>query len=111
VTEFNLPPAAYIRLDLSPATLTSPLYDGGKLEKQRIIVTDAYVYVFSDAPGGPVLSYTYELQDFSGRSTIGYTLTVDDGDTIHVQRSTGCLCGSMLRGLRPFPGVPHIGSA
>lgn len=107
MTEFDLPTAAYIRLDLAPAILRGASLPNGVLDKRRVIITDAFVYVFSDAAGGPVLSFTWELVDITGRPSTGYDVTIDDGEVIHIRRSGTCLCGSKLRGIRPFPGVPH----
>lgn len=106
MTDLVLPPAAYLRLDLSPAKVTGPSLPNGVLEKRRVIVTDAHVVVYVDAPGGPRLSNVWELVEFSGRATTGYKLVVDDGDELTVTRSSGCLCGSQLRGVRAYPGVP-----
>lgn len=106
MTELQLPPAVYLRLDLSPAKITGASIANGVLEKRRVIVTDAYVVVYVDTPEGPKISNVWELVSFEGRATTGWTATVDDGDVINISRSTGCLCGSKLRGVRAYPGVP-----
>lgn len=111
MSDFDLPPAAYIRLDLSPARVSGAMFDNGVLEKRRVIITDSHAYIFVDAAGGPIISNQWVLEDFSGRATTGYTVTVEGGDSFEVRRSTGCLCGSRLRSIRPFPEAPYVGSA
>jgi hypothetical protein len=107
MTEFNLPQAAFIRLDLFPASLTGPSLNGGIIERTRVIVTDSFVYAFVDGNAGPELRQSFELEEFTGSPLVGWTATVDDGDVIEIRRSSGCACGSRLRGIAPFPGVPY----
>jgi hypothetical protein len=109
VTEVQVPPAVYVRLDLSPATLTGPALPGGRLDRRRAIITDAYVLVFADAAGGPVLEYELTLDKVTGKPATGYDVLTEEGLSFHVSRSTGCLCGSRLRGLRPYPSTPYTG--
>ena len=104
------PPAQFIRLDLFPAFLqgdTLPdTLPGGVIDGKRVIITDTYVLVFSDGPTGPYLQHTWALNDISGRHTTGWEVTTEE-HTFRVNRSTGCGCGSRLRGFFPYPGLPY----
>ena len=101
--------AAFIRLDMFPATVTvTDSKDGARFEPARAIVTDDAVHVYMDAAGGPKEVYMQRLSDFQGRRTLGYTAIADDGSTVQITRASGCGCGSALRGFRPFAGVPQV---
>lgn len=106
----EVPPAQFIRLDLFPAFLQGDnlpdALPGGVLDEKRVIITDTYVLVFSDGPQGPQLLHTWPLLDFSGRNTTGWEVTTEQY-TFRVNRSTGCGCGSRLRGFFPYQGVPY----
>lgn len=97
----NLAPAVYIRLDLFPASIP------GIAAVVRAVVTDAHYYFFVDSSSGPQVHTFGVLKHFEGDNKVGYTV-IDDttGESIVFRRSTGCGCGSRLRGFRPFPGVP-----
>jgi hypothetical protein len=107
---FDVPPAQFIRLDLFPALLIGDnlpnARPGGVLDAKRVIVTDTHVLVFSDSPTGPELTHTWALVDIQGRNTIGWTIETDEGINFKVRRSTGCGCGTRLRGFSPYRGVP-----
>lgn len=98
---------SFIRLDLFPAEV---LVSGERYTPSRCIVTDDAVHVYMDATGGPAEVYTARMDDFSGRRTIGYSVTTADGEEIAIARAKGCGCGSRLRGFNPFLGVPQIQS-
>lgn len=106
----QVPEAHYIRLDLFPAFLQGDslpdTLPGGVLDGKRIIITDTYVLVFSDSPIGPVLQHTWTLIDMSGRHTTGWEVQTEEHN-FRVNRSTGCGCGSRLRGLFPYTGLPY----
>ena len=101
-------PASYINLDLFPAKITAvesiftPLH-----EEYRVIVTDNYLYIIDDSPDGPVSLVTEPLVKFEGSNKTGYTVTTSAGIYL-IQRAINCGCGSRLRGLHPFDGVPFI---
>lgn len=103
------PEANHIKIDLFPAMITSPSnkVPGGFSNEFKIIVTDNYFYVFGDLGTGPGPLIQQPLVSFDGSNKVGYTV-VTEQDTFTFQRSTGCGCGSRLRGFNPFPGVPHI---
>lgn len=97
----ELDPAQYINLDLFPASVTS----GGELlgETYRVIVTDNCLYVIDDAVDGPYLLIKEPLENFNGTNKTGYEV-----NSYHVRRAKNCGCGSRLRGMHPFLGVPFI---
>lgn len=109
MTEFGLPEPAYIRLDLFPAIVRGDQFENGVIDRTRVIVTDAFVYIFQDTQDGPAVVYSAELVGISGRATIGYTAELEEEPTILIRRSNGCGCGSRLPGIRPFPGIGHVG--
>lgn len=102
---------AYIRLDLVPATVIVTDGDGEEIDrtdKARAIVTDSEVLIYQDGDQGrPAVWREWQLDDFSGDNKIGYTAETSDGETLHISRNSWCVCGSRLRGFRPFPGVPY----
>jgi len=108
---FDVPAAQFIRLDLFPALLHGTGIPGadanGVLDGKRVIVTDSYILMFSDTQTGPQLVWSDALVDIEGRNTIGWTITTESGANFLVRRSTGCGCGSKLRGIFPYPGVPY----
>lgn len=110
---FDVPDAAYIRLDLFPALIEGEGSNlpgnppGNVWDARRVVVTDSYLHVFSDSPTGPVLTYSGALVDFAGRNTIGWDVQTEDL-TLKVKRSKGCGCGTRLRSIFPFMGVPFI---
>lgn len=102
--DFNLT-ARHIKLDLFPATVTTS--DGTVLgEDLKAIVTDSTFYIFEDTLEGPTYTKEEVLVSFEGTNKTGYTV-VTEQDTYHVARSLGCACGSRLRGVHPFSGVPR----
>lgn len=107
---FEIPPASFIRLDLFPALLSGENLPntqlGGVLDSRRLIVTDTKVLVLSDSQSGPELTHEWNLVDITGRATIGWTVETEEL-TFVVRRSTGCGCGSRLRGLHLYPGVAY----
>lgn len=101
-------PAAYINLDLFPAKIFVSVGSfEPKHEEYRVIVTDNYFYIIDDRPEGPEAILTEPLKGFSGSNKIGYTVETDSG-LYFVERALNCGCGSRLRGLHPFMGVPFV---
>lgn len=72
----------------------------------RNVVTDDEIYVYTDSSEGPAVWFTGRLDDFSGDATNGWTVETSEGQTVKFTRTTGCGCGSRLKGFNPFPGVP-----
>lgn len=105
MADWPLSKPSVIRLDLFPACV-SRQNQGAYTNRARVIVTDRDFYVFLDAQGGPVCDVSGVLYDTGGDNRAGYTITLDDQSIYTVKRSENCGCGSMLRGFRPFPGVP-----
>jgi hypothetical protein len=105
----DVEPAAFIYLDLFPAKIS--VHDGyefqPKHEEYRVIVTDNRIYIIDDFPDGPEVAHTQPLIGFEGTNKTGYTVTTPEV-AFHVERALNCGCGSRLRGLHPFAGVPHI---
>lgn len=96
----------FIRLDLFPADAT--VNGETAFRASRVIVTDEEVYVYRDAPMGPEIAYQARLEELEGRRTIGYTLSMANGDSVFIKNASGCGCGSRLKGYHPFVGVPHV---
>jgi hypothetical protein len=109
LAEWPLSTPEYIRLDLFPAYVTRAGAVGPYTDRARVIITDRDFYVFLDAPGGPVCDLSGALFDASGTNRTGYTVELEDGTVYAVSRAQNCGCGSILRGFRPFPGVPYRG--
>lgn len=104
---WDLPAANFIRLDMFPAIVRGLPFPNGVIDRQRLIVTDAHIYLFGDTANGPAVTYSWVLEDISGRNTTGYKMITEDGEVIEARRSNGCGCGSRLRGIRPFPDTPY----
>lgn len=100
----------FIRLDLFPATVIEH-QTGDEIpvtyDKCRVFVTNDEVRIYQDAYGGPQIVIDGPLFDFSGDNKVGWTAQIDGGPLLSISRSRGCGCGSMLRGINPFPGVPY----
>lgn len=101
----DVQPAAYVQLDLFPASVVR---DGESLgEELRVVVTDNHFYVFTDAVEGPYALIGLPLISFDGNNKDGYTIETAE-TTFAVKRAQNCGCGSRLRGIRPFAGIPYI---
>lgn len=72
----------------------------------RVFVTDDEIISYVDGNSGPEVFFQDRLEDFSGDAVNGWTAQTSDGYTVNITRSTGCGCGSRLKGFNPFPGVP-----
>lgn len=97
----SLPEAAYIRIDLYPATVTD------RQGTKRVIVTDSHLVIAGDSNTGPEIQEVYTVYDFEGSNKTGWTVTLEDegGEQIYFKRASGCGCGSRLRGAKIYPGV------
>lgn len=102
----DVEPAEFIWLDLFPAKIASELFQPIH-EEYRVIVTDNYFYLIDDTIDGPQAIIKEPLTDFSGSNKEGYTVSTETGSYL-VQRALNCGCGSRLRGLHPFAGVPFV---
>ena len=96
------------RLNLFPARVETTDLDGNPVtyDPSRCVVTSDSVYVWMDSKSRaaePSLVFADRYEEVQGRNTTGWTLTLADGSFAHVRRSSGCGCGSRLRGFRPFP--------
>lgn len=118
-------PAKYIRLDLFPAdvyeiietTNEDSTDESVELEvttehefmakELRVIVTDNYFYAIIDTINGPDFMVKEPLLSLSGSSREGYTVTTETS-SYYIKRSTDCGCGSRLRSIHPFRGVPYV---
>lgn len=101
--------AVVARLDLYPARLTvvyaeDPSKNVSYLNA-RVIVTADRLYGFIDAPdgSGPMKAVDLKFDEFDGDNTHGWLVELSDGGVAEFSRSSGCGCGSRLRGFRPFP--------
>lgn len=107
----DVPEAAFIRIDLVPGNAQWTPKEGAEEQSPakffpngRIIITSDHGFVFSDGPGHPVRNFGGNLTGFTGSNKEGYTAHFPDG-TLYFRRSESCACGSLLRGIRPFPYV------
>lgn len=105
----NLPvqDAKYMILDLFPATVE---VDGEPMgDANKVVVTDNRLYVIKDAPYGPYIHFedgaSYET--FDRPSLLEYTVDTTGGHHVSIKRTKHCACGSRLRGVYPFIGVPY----
>lgn len=102
-------PADHIKLDLFPARVTSMGEEPTLLHKDcRIIITDAHFYVFKESETGFVVAESGPITDFEGSNAVGWTITTPENREFIIFRDANCGCGSRLRGIHPFPGVPYV---
>lgn len=100
-------PANEIWLDLFPAKITTveglfePVH-----EEYRVIVTDTYTYIIDDTIDGPKAIFAELTVKFEGSNKTGYTV-VTSKEIFLITRADNCGCGSRIRGLHPFAGVPY----
>lgn len=107
MADYGTYPANHIKIDLFPAEVRGgeDALDMG--QELRVIVTDNYFYVFQDTIDGPKAVVAEPLTSFDGSNKTGYTVTTDTSEYWFI-RANNCGCGSRLRGIHPFSGVPHI---
>lgn len=100
-------PANEVWLDLFPARIESHVEEfEPKHEEYRVIVTDNYLYIIDDTVEGPKAIFTDPLVSFEGTNKTGYHITTQRGE-FSVSRAANCGCGSRIRGIFPFAGVPQ----
>lgn len=105
----DVEPAIHIQMDLFPASVRPGGEEGTPIgEELRVIVTDNYFYVIDDTIDGPAAIIKEPLESFDGSNKLGYTVTTTQGNTYYFSRALNCGCGSRLRGLHPFAGVPWV---
>lgn len=102
----DVEPANEVWLDLFPARIESDAWEP-KHEEYRVIVTDTYFYIIDDTIDGPKAIVTLPTVAFEGTNKVGYTVTTPDG-SFHITRAPNCGCGSRIRGIFPFAGVPQV---
>ena len=104
----DVEPASFIYLDLFPADVRPGGQSEASIgEELRVIATDNYLYVLEDTIDGPDFAVKEPLTLFEGSNKDGYMVTTASGDVFWVIRAANCGCGSRLRGLHPFAGVPY----
>jgi hypothetical protein len=102
----DVQPATVVWLDIFPAKIDSDVWEP-KHEEYRVIVTDTYFYIIDDTIDGPKAIVTLPTVAFEGDHKIGYTVTTPEG-SFHIIRAQNCGCGSRIRGIFPFAGIPQI---
>lgn len=105
----DVEPANFIWIDLFPADV----HPGGSSEPSigqelRVIVSDNYFYVIDDTINGPAFIIKEPLVTFDGSNKTGYTVTTENGNSYFFIRALNCGCGSRIRGIFPFAGVPFV---
>lgn len=106
--KIDVEPANFIWIDLFPAEVRpggvqeAPMTD----QELRVIVTDNHFYVIQDTIDGPAAVIREPLIEFDGSNKLGYTVTTSLDNTYFFQRANNCGCGTRLRGVFPFEGVP-----
>lgn len=101
-----------IQLELFPASIAGVNTDL-QYDEVLAVVTDANIYLATDDPTGReryAIVYESPIYDITGsgfRSTWTVTLDDDKRTELIITRSRGCGCGSRLKGVRLFRGVPY----
>lgn len=102
-------PANEVWLDLFPAKIE--VHAGYEFqpthEAYRVIVTDTYFYIIDDLSEGPAAVLTLPTVGFEGNNKVGYTVTTPEV-AFYITRADNCGCGTRLRGVFPFVGVPQV---
>lgn len=102
MSKLDVEPAEYINFDLFPTAVRKGSLDApSEGEQFRTIVTNNYLYVIVDAVGGPVLHIKEPLESFEGSTREGYRV-----NDYYINKAENCGCGTGLRGIHPFMGVP-----
>ncbi len=105
----DVEPAEFIWIDLFPAAVRSGSLENAPIsEELRVIVANNYFYVIDDTIDGPAAIIKEPLDEFDGSNKTGYTVTTTLGNTYYFIRALNCGCGSRIRGIFPFPGVPFV---
>lgn len=94
-----------IRLDLFPARIEeNGQYIG---EVFRVIATDQHFYILDEGNFGAIAKVAEPYSSIDGTNKTGYTVTTGRA-TYSISRAVNCGCGSRLRGIHPFAGVPYV---
>lgn len=102
----DVEPANAVWLDLFPARIEADTWEA-KHEEYRVIVTDTYFYIIDDTIDGPKAIFSEPTVAFEGNNKVGYTVTTPTA-TFRITRAPNCGCGSRIRGIFPFAGVPQV---
>lgn len=108
MNEIQVQPANGILVDTFPASVD---VDGADLGDQyRVIITDSHLVILEDGPKGPRVAVEVPYISQEGNNKNGWSVTTtDDGSyTYSIKRVYHCGCGSRLRGVHPFAGVPFL---
>lgn len=102
-------PAQYIQIALFPATVVIDGVEYG--DANKVYLTDSNFYVIQDSPTptGPFIAFQCPAtrEQFARPTKTLYTVTTTEHN-IEFHRALNCGCGSRLRGVNPFAGVPYI---
>lgn len=107
IFKLDLEPAEVIHADLFPAEVIGQSFRPDKNGQFRAIVTDNHFYVIADASTGPYLVIKDPFVSLEGSARKGYTV-ITTTDIYTVIKAPNCGCGSRLRSLHPFIGVPYV---
>lgn len=103
----DVEPANEVWLDLFPAKIYDETLEFVPAhEEYRVIVTDNRFYVIDDTIDGPKVIISEPLEQFLGSNREGYRIYTEYRHYL-VERAPNCGCGSRIRGLHPFAGVPQ----
>ena len=103
----------YLLLNLFPADIaygarSTP--DAEPFEREcRVIVTDSTLYAIRAGLDAPEAFIQADIlpESFQGSPKGGYDIETTSGEHFYITRSSGCGCGSFLRGVNPFPFAPY----
>lgn len=103
----DVEPANEVWLDIFPAKILTVegLFEPAH-EEYRVIVTDTYFYIIDDTDDGPKALVSEPTVQFDGTNKTGYTV-VTSTSIFLISRAPNCGCGSRIRGIRPFAGIPQ----
>lgn len=99
--QLNVEPAEFIYFDLFPSTVTKIGSNEPYGDSFRTIVTNDYLYVIVETGYGPDLLIKEPLVSIEGSHSAGFQV-----NDYTITRSINCGCGTTLRGIYPFMGVP-----
>jgi len=107
VADIQVQPANGIRVDAFPASVD---VEGSSLGDQyRVIITDSHLVVLEDSGTGPRVAIELPYTSFEVNAKVGWSVTAGYDNTEYViKRVFHCGCGSRLRGIHPFGGVPFL---
>lgn len=104
----DVEPANEVWLDLFPAKVYDETLEFVPVhEEYRVIVTDNHFYLIDDTIDGPKVIISEPIESLYGSNKAGYRIYTTYRHYI-VERAQNCGCGSRIRGLFPFAGVPQV---